>query len=183
MSKIKVKQKEMKVQAFYPYRYATGKLCLRFEVRAEEMDFPTLFALLHNNSEPIEYYENDEAETPVMIYHHYSEFTCQYQNGMYAVEQIAPSVAESVLEELREQAKQMAAVIQEQSQAINNQANRLEVLTECALEMSAEVYRDPEATLTKESVKEMIQESQCEMLRGMVNSFGKEKKEDERSND
>lgn len=171
LSKIKVGQTEIKVKGFYPFRYQTGKLCIRFDVNAEEVNFQTLYALLHNNSAPIEYYENEEAENPVVIYHSYSEFTCQYQNGIYAVEQVAPSVSDSILADLQAQANQMRAVIQEQSQVINNQATMLDVLAECALDMSAEVYKDSETVLTKESIKEMIQESQCEMIKKMLNGF------------
>lgn len=170
MSKIKIKEMELHVCNFYPFRYQTGKLCLRFEISTEEINFQILYDLLHNNVDPIEYYE-DEAETPVMIYYNYSEFTCQYQNGMYSVEQVAPSVSDTALADLQAQTKQMAAVIQEQSQVINNQATMLDVLAECALDMSAEVYKDSEAVLTKESIKEMIQESQCEMIKKMLNGF------------
>lgn len=171
MSRVKVGQTEIKVKGFYPFRYQTGKLCLRFDVNAEEVNFQTLYALLHNNSASIEYYENEEAENPVVIYHNYSEFTCQYQNGMYSVEQVAPSVSDAALADLQAQAKQMAAVIQEQSQVINNQATMLDVLAECALDMSAEVYKDSETVLTRESIKEMIEESQCEMIKKMLNGF------------
>lgn len=182
MSKIKIKGMELHVCNFYPFRYQTGKLCVRFEVSTEETDFQTLYALLHNNADPIEYYESDEAATPVMIYHNYSEFACQYQNGMYSVEQVAPSVSDVVLADLQAQIKQMTVVIQEQSEAINNQAEMMTILTECALEMSGEVYQDPEAVLTKELVKEIVQESQCEMLKGMITGFTRKENKDESSN-
>lgn len=183
MSKIKVGQVEVKVQGFYPYRYQTGKLCLRFNVSAEEMDFQTLYSLLHNNMEAIEYYEAEEEEKPVMIYYNYSEFTCQYQNGMYSVEQVAPSVSDTILADLQSRTNQMMAVIQEQSQVINNQAAMLDILADCTLDMSTEIYKGSEDIITKNGVKGMIQESQCKMLEGMLKGFEREEsKNNERSN-
>ena len=77
----------------------------------------------------------------------------------------------------------MMAVIQEQSQVINNQAAMLDILTDCTLDMSTEIYKGSEDIITKNGVKGMIQESQCKMLEGMLKGFEREEsKNNERSN-
>lgn len=182
MYKIKIGETELHVCNFYPFRYQTGKLCLRFEVSKEEIDFETLYGLLHNNTEPIAFYEKEEDEKPVAIYSKYSEFTCQYNNGIYSVEQVAESVSDTILGNLQAQAEQMMAVIQEQSQVINNQAAMLDILADCTLDMSTEIYKGSKDILTKDGVKGMIQESQCKMLEGMLKGFEREESKNNESN-
>ena len=61
---IQVGKTIVKVREFYPYRYPNGKMVLRFIVKEEEADFHTLYELLNENKEPIQYYENETDQEP-----------------------------------------------------------------------------------------------------------------------
>lgn len=138
--RLRIGTKELNVQEFYPYRYPTGKLCLRFVIEATNVEFTELYNLLNGNQNPIEYYKNNEDEKPVCTYYDYSEFTCQYENGQFHVEQLTPSVLDSIGHDLQAKTEEMAKVINEQSQVINNQAAMIDMLTEGILDMSMELY-------------------------------------------
>ncbi|MCH5257264.1 MAG: hypothetical protein J1D87_08205 [Lachnospiraceae bacterium] len=117
--KIKIKETELNVNNFYPFRYPDGKLVLRFDVSADDADFNTLYELLSNNQSPIEYYENSSDEAPQCTYYGYSEFSANYTNGKYSVEQITPNTLKSEIQNLQAQLTAQSEIINHQNQTIS----------------------------------------------------------------
>lgn len=140
--KIKIGSTELVVREFYPFRYADGKLVLRFEVKQSDMDFQELRKLLQNNQNPIEFYEKENDSKPACVYYGYSEFTVQYEQGKYYVEQITPSTLQSTVESLQIKVKEQDSFLSRQEELIQNQSFIIDTLIESILEMSIEIYSD-----------------------------------------
>lgn len=151
--KIKVGDIELAVKEFYPFRYADGKLVLRFEVKQSDMDFQELRELLQDNQDPIEFYQKESDLKPDCIYYGYSEFTVQYEQGKYCVEQVTPSTLQSAVEFLQAKIKEQDIFLSQQAEIIQNQSFVIDTLTESILEMSMEVYSGEKMeTVEKEGI-------------------------------
>ena len=137
---IQVGKTIVKVSEFYPYRYPNGKMVLRFIVKEEEADFHTLYELLNENKEPIQYYENETDQQPKCVYYNYSEFTVNYIGKRYEVEQVTPSTMDAEVLALKAKVAEQEEQLEEQARDMDSQAIWIEQLEECLLEMSTEVY-------------------------------------------
>lgn len=156
--KIRVGAVELLVRNFYPFRYADGKMVLRFEVKQSDMDFQELRELLHENPNPIEFYQKEEDSKPECVYYGYSEFTVQYEHGTYFVEQVTPSTLQSAVEALQAKIKEQEVVLSQQSEVVQNQSAVINTLTEGVLEMSMEVYAEKEQEVEQEQKEDISNE-------------------------
>lgn len=67
----------------YTYDYGRGEKVLRIEVDETAASFEELKAVLNGNEEPIQYFEDDALKCE---YVGYTEFECQYANGVFKIE-------------------------------------------------------------------------------------------------
>lgn len=132
--KIILNKKELPVSGFYPYRYPDGKMVLRFTINQKDMSFNDIYAVLHENEYPIEYYETEHSIKPECIYYGYSEFTCNYKNGKYDIEQVSPSHINSAVELLLQEREEREEIIKEQQ-------NTIALLSQCIIELTEDLYQ------------------------------------------
>ena len=85
MNAIVINNQELEVIKLTPYAYMSGKgeKTLQIKVSADAVGFDVLKELLDGSTDTIKYYEDD---TLVCEYEGYSDFECQYSNGVFSVE-------------------------------------------------------------------------------------------------
>ena len=85
MNAIVINNQELEVIKLTPYAYMSGKgeKTLQIKVSAEVAGFDVLKELLDGSTDTIKYYEDD---TLVCEYEGYSDFECQYSDGVFSVE-------------------------------------------------------------------------------------------------
>lgn len=145
MNTVVINNQELEVIKLTPYAYMGGKgeKTLQIKVAAEVAGFDVLKELFDGATDAVKYYEDDELKCE---YNGYSDFECQYANGVFSIELKKGTLVDQV-GALHTANEQLTKAIKTLETANTVQADTIELLESqnamleaCILEISEIIY-------------------------------------------